>query len=49
MKSPTFHKFANPKFLVYNYYLTIAELDKAKSDSLVKTIQTGIDFIKGEE
>jgi hypothetical protein len=29
---------ANPKFLVYSYYLSVAELDKAKSESLVHTI-----------
>jgi hypothetical protein len=35
MKHPKLLKFVNPKFIVYNYYLQIAELDKAKSESLV--------------
>jgi hypothetical protein len=38
MRSPKFHKFANPKFIVYNYYLSIAELDRAKSETLIETI-----------
>ena len=28
----------NPKMIVYSYYVNIAELDKAKSESLVQTI-----------
>ena len=41
MKNPKLIKFINPKYIIYGYYLSIAELDKAKSESLVQTIQSG--------
>jgi len=49
MKHPRLLKFVNPKFIIYNYYLQIAELDKAKSESLIQTIQTGNEITEGEE
>ncbi len=48
MKNPRLIKFINPKYIIYGYYLSIAELDKAKSESLVQTIQSGRKFYLGE-